>query len=123
MATIAEVVDTALKAAGVPILGVSIGDPANRATWIVQFDPSATAAQKATAATVVNTVAIDAAGQHAQDQSDVKAYVDAMPLVEQAIDLTILDQVNLIRSKLPVPLVAVTVAQWIAAVKAKVDTL
>jgi hypothetical protein len=46
-----------------------------------------------------------------------------MPLVQQAVYLTILDQVNLLRSKLPVPLAAVTVAQWIAAIKARVDTL
>lgn len=56
-------------------------------------------------------------------QSLVKAYLDAQPLVERARDLTILDQVNLIRSKLPTPLVAITVAQWINAVKNKVDAL
>ena len=28
--------DRAVRAAGVPIVGVSIGDPANRATWTVQ---------------------------------------------------------------------------------------
>jgi hypothetical protein len=59
----------------------------------------------------------------ATPQSLVKAYLDAQPLVERARDLTILDQVNLIRSKLPTPLVAITVAQWINAVKAKVDAL
>jgi hypothetical protein len=56
-------------------------------------------------------------------QSLVKAYLDNQTLVDKAIDLTILDQVNLIRSKLPVPLVAVTPLQFINAVKAKVDSL
>lgn len=32
---VAARLDAALKAAGLPILGVSIGDPANRSTWIV----------------------------------------------------------------------------------------
>ena len=33
---IAERLDAALRAAGIPLTGVSIGDPANRATWRVQ---------------------------------------------------------------------------------------
>src|SRR3954469_22378101 len=37
--------------------------------------------------------------QSATPQSLVKAYLDNQTLVEKAIDLTILDQVNLIRSK------------------------
>jgi hypothetical protein len=56
-------------------------------------------------------------------QSLVKAYLDNQALVDRAIDLTILDQVNLIRSKLPTPLIAITPQQWINAVKNKVDTL
>ena len=40
-------------AAVCPIVGVSIGDPGNRATWAVDFDSAATAAQKTAAQSVV----------------------------------------------------------------------
>lgn len=123
MATIAELVDTTLRAAGVPIIGVSLGSESDRTTWSVQFDPSATAAQRTQAASILASVVVDAAAQHGQDQKDVKTYIDAMPLVEQAIDLTILDRINFISARLPVPLAAITPAQWVTAIKAKVDTL
>lgn len=44
--------DTAIRAV-CPILGVSVGDPADRTTWRVDYDPSATDAQKAAAEQVV----------------------------------------------------------------------
>jgi len=123
MANLQTIVVAALKAANVPCDSVSFVDVANRATWRVQFAASATAQDRATAQTILDTVAVDAAAMHVQDQKDVRAYVDAMSLIDTAKDLTTLDQINLIRSKLPVPLAAITPAQWIAAVKAKVDTL
>lgn len=55
--------------------------------------------------------------------ADVKRYIDTMPLAERANYLVILDQVNLIRSKLPTPLAAITVQQYLAAVKTKAETL
>lgn len=45
--TIAQSVDAAVRAAGVPIVGVSIGDPANKATWKVR-PPSLQAAAQPT---------------------------------------------------------------------------
>ena len=121
--TVAVLVDQAIRAAGIPIVGVSIGDEADRATWAVRFHPDATAPQQTQAASILQTVAIDAAALHAQEQRDVQAYIDAMPLVEKAIDLTILDQVNFIRARLPTPLGAITPAQWVQAAKDKVLTL
>ena len=53
----------------------------------------------------------------------VKRYVDQMPLAERANFLTILDQINFIRSKLPTPLGAITPEQYVAAVKAKAESL
>lgn len=123
MASILDIVVGAMRNAAIPIVGVSIGTPADRATWRVDFDPSATPAQRTQAASLLTTVIVDTAAQHTQDQTDVKAYIDAMPLVEQAIDLTILDRINFISARLPVPLAAITPAQWITAVKAKVDAL
>jgi hypothetical protein len=55
--------------------------------------------------------------------TDVDHYIDAMSFSERANYLTILDQVNTIRAALPVPLVAITPAQYITAVKAKAAAL
>jgi hypothetical protein len=49
-AFLGDALDAALRAAGVPIIGVTVGAAADRATWVVQFDASATPAQQATAA-------------------------------------------------------------------------
>lgn len=43
---VAERLDRALRAAAIPILGVSIGDEQNRATWRIDYHPSATAQQR-----------------------------------------------------------------------------
>jgi hypothetical protein len=43
MASLAARLDAAIRAANVPIVGVSVGDPANRATWRVH--PSSLQAQ------------------------------------------------------------------------------
>lgn len=123
MAAITDIVVQALRAANVPFVGVSFPLLADRATWLVHFTPDATDPQKATAQNVLNTVVVDAAAQHTQDQTDVKAFVADMPLVQKAINLTILDQVNFIRARLPTPLGAITPAQWVTAVQQKVDTL
>ena len=118
MANIAAVVDQALREAGIPILGVSIANRADRATWRVDFDPAATAAQRSAAATLLTTVAIDAAAQTAQDQKEAQAQIDAIPIV-----LTLVDQINVLRAALPTPLPAVTPQQAISAIRNKVSTL
>ncbi len=43
----------ALVEAGVPLVGVSIGRPDDRATWVVQFAPQATPQQRAAADAVI----------------------------------------------------------------------
>src|SRR5512146_2709829 len=48
-----------------PIIGVSIGDPANSATWAIDFDPAATDAQKASAQNVITNWATISAQQAA----------------------------------------------------------
>lgn len=42
-----------LQRGGIPILGVSIGRYADRQTWRIDFAPEATAAQRATAQTIL----------------------------------------------------------------------
>jgi hypothetical protein len=123
MATIAAVVEVAVKAAGVPILGVSIGDPGNRTTWRVDFDPSATAAHKATAATVVSTVAVDSAALAAQDEKDAQAQVDLMRIDLKAVVLTLLDEINLLRAAVVPALPQRSATQALAAIRAKAGTL
>lgn len=51
--TIATYLDQTLRAAGIPIVGVSVRDPLDRATWIVTFQPQATDEQRAQAAQIV----------------------------------------------------------------------
>jgi hypothetical protein len=53
--------DQQLRAANIPIVGVSVKDPDDRSTWRVQFDPAATDIQKQNAATLIAGVAVDAA--------------------------------------------------------------
>jgi hypothetical protein len=52
----------ALERAGVPIFGVSIGQVMDRSTWRIDFQPSATSAQRADAALILSTydLALDA---------------------------------------------------------------
>jgi hypothetical protein len=49
--------------------------------------------------------------------------VDAMPMILKAVSLALVDQINVIRAALPVPLAAITVPQALAAIRAKAGTL
>lgn len=61
MTTLATMVDAALREAGVPIEGVSIGRADERATWDVQYAAGATAADKAKARGMVAAFDVSAA--------------------------------------------------------------
>lgn len=50
---IADQLDRALKAAGLPIVGVSIGDPIDRSTWQIQWPPITTKEDKAAASAIL----------------------------------------------------------------------
>lgn len=50
---IAGRLDAALRAAGIPIRGVSIGDPDDRATWVIHYAPEATREQIAAGAALL----------------------------------------------------------------------
>lgn len=56
-------------------------------------------------------------------QLAAQAWVDVMPLGQKAFILTLLDQINLIRSKLSPPLGAITPGQVLQAVRDKAGTL
>ena len=84
--SLAGAVDQALRAAGVPLVGVSIGDPADRATWTVQLAPTATESDRTTAAATI--AAFDVVGLPAR-QFDAQAISDvdlkALRAVSQAL--------------------------------------
>ncbi|HXG71336.1 MAG TPA: hypothetical protein VNJ04_12090 [Gemmatimonadaceae bacterium] len=56
MTTAASLADAALRAANIPIDGVSVVDTTNRATWRVDFMAAATSQQKTQAATILATL-------------------------------------------------------------------
>ncbi len=64
-----------------------------------------------------------AADLAAMRQADAQGVIDAMPTFQKAIILALIDQLNVIRAGLPVPLGAITPAQAIAAVRTKAGTL
>lgn len=134
MADVPAIVARALLTAGIPIQGITFGDHANRATWAVHFDPSATPAQQAQAATILSTVAVDAAAQAAQDQKDAQSQIDALTIKDKSVFLTLLDEMNVLRTELNVlravvvppltpPLQPRTQAQAINAARQKAGTL
>jgi len=75
---VACLVDRAVRAAGIPIDGVSIGDPANRATWRVDFTPAATPAQRTQAATILTTVVVDDAAQRQEQYAGSSRQKDVL---------------------------------------------
>ncbi len=75
--------DAALRTAGIPIAGVSIGNPADRQTWVVQFLPEATAPQQTQAAQIV--AAFDVASL-ATVAADARWAADDSPLLEAVLE-------------------------------------
>lgn len=121
MASLAAVVDRAIRATGVSIDGVSIGDPGDRATWRILFAAGATGAQRATASALLATVAVDAAAQAAADQQDAQAFIDTLPIWAKALALALLDEINLLRVAQALP--PRTVPQALAAIRAKAGVI
>lgn len=59
----------------------------------------------------------------ATPQTRAQTRIDSLPISEQAIILTLLDQINVLRAALPVPLPAITPAQALSAIRAKAGSL
>jgi uncharacterized membrane protein YidH (DUF202 family) len=82
MINIATLVDRALRAAGIPIDGVSIGTPeTDRAQWVVKFQAAATPAQRTQAASLLTTVAIDTAADNAAKFADSSRGKDVLAII------------------------------------------
>lgn len=76
--------------------------------------------------TGVNVAAVQAAVAAAPADSDVlnaKEIIDELPVWQRAFFLTLLDQINVLRTQPTTTFGAVTPAQAWTAVKAKIDTL
>jgi hypothetical protein len=76
--------------------------------------------------TNVDTAAVQAAVAAAPADSDVlnaKETIDELPVWMRAFFLTLVDQINVLRTQPSTTFVAVTPAQAWSAVKAKIDTL
>jgi hypothetical protein len=58
---IATYLDTQLRAAGIPIIGVSVASLTDRSKWSVLYAPGASDAQQAQANTLLQTITIDPA--------------------------------------------------------------
>lgn len=59
MNTLAQRLHEALTAAGLPVVGVSIPDAQNRATWSAQYTRELTPGEKATEQSIGGTISID----------------------------------------------------------------
>jgi hypothetical protein len=71
---ISTALDHALRAAGIPITGVSIGHDTDKSTWVISYDAAATSQQRLDAAALL--AAFDPASQAVQDATLV---VEATP--------------------------------------------
>lgn len=100
MATIAGILDRALRTAAIPIDGVSIGVLADRATWRVDYQPTATLAHRTTATAIIAALAVDSGALAAEDQKLAQATVDNFGPVELAVLRVLLDEVNVLRTEL-----------------------
>lgn len=97
-----------------PTAGVSQTSPGNfdvkkNTVWT---QPQITAAQN-----VIDT------SPPVTQQSIAQAEIDAWPIAQKALALALIDQLNVIRSKLAPPLGAITPAQALQAVRDKAGTL
>lgn len=91
MADVAALLDATLRSQGIPILGVSIGVIADRATWVVQYADTATAAQQTSGETIRATFDANApAVVAAQVDRDAQS-VENVPALK-AMCALILDQ-------------------------------
>lgn len=79
---VAERLDRALKLAGIPIVGVSVGTETDRATWRVDYHPSATAQHHADGETLRAT--FDPLSQTALDaeKAEMAAALDNNALIQ-----------------------------------------
>lgn len=113
---IAGAVQRTLAAAGVPVIGVSIGTPLDKTTWRVDFAAGATAGQRATAATVVAAFALTDPAVLAREQAEDARQLEDRKL--QAVAVAVHK-----RFKQFVPADTMTAQQWRQSLRDEFDAL
>lgn len=76
----AQLLEVALRAAGVPILGVQLVDLTDRSTWSVRFAPGATSDQKSLATTIIQRFDVND-----QSMKDTAQAADAARTVQDPV--------------------------------------
>ena len=114
-----------LKAAGIPIDGVSQTGPTSA---VVSYATTATLAQKAQGATILAGFDWSAAGQASWENTQARAAAvarladpDTDPKLIRALALVLLDEVNTIRALLVPAQGARTIAQLRTAIQGKIN--
>ncbi len=103
-----------------PLLAV-----ANAGGFTLRYDTGKVVIEQASFSGV-DTVAVDAAvaaAPAATPQLDAQAWVDALPIEMKAIVLTLLDEINILRTHAAIGLAARTPTQAVNAIRAKAGTL
>lgn len=106
--------DRALRAVPVPILGVTIGVEADRATWVIHYAPEATLADRTTGDAL--RLAFDPTSAAASDAETASLSQTQAALKERLADLALLASVT------DATWAASTLAQKIAKVRALANT-
>jgi len=70
--------DQALRAAGLPVMGVAIGRKDDKTTWRIDFTADATDAQRAAAAKLMSSFDVTAANAEPDSARDVLGEIDAL---------------------------------------------
>jgi hypothetical protein len=97
---LAGALDQLLRAAGLPVVSVTVGDPAVRATWTARLEASATTAQRTSAASLIAAFDVSAlptqlADAQATADVDRKELRAAMLALWEAIPAPTLTKVQL----------------------------
>ncbi|MEP7304221.1 MAG: hypothetical protein ABJA98_01760 [Acidobacteriota bacterium] len=108
--SIAPLVESALRAAGIPVDSVLIPDNADRSTWAVTFAASATPAQRTQAQTILASVVVDAASVRAHDFAATSRQKDVLATCAL-----------IVRAQGPAAWNAMTTAQKVTAALAQAD--
>lgn len=103
-----------LRASVASDVGVQVVDPQH---YVLKKSTAWQAGDISSAQTIVDTTPALTPQREAQNQ------IDAWPLALKALVLALIDQLNVIRAALPVPLPPITPGQALAAIRTKAGTL
>lgn len=111
----------ALDAAAIPVVGVAIPDPANKATWRIDYARIATDQQKAAGAAFLATFNPDD-GVHAQREAD-RATDEALMGVSDDVIFAILEKLPEMIAEAQAGTLKGNLGQWRSRIRARVKSL